>query len=684
MSSFDNLNTLESVIKAYEHLCVEEKQVEDEINELLNKSDDFDSEIKSLKKDMPNMQLIESDVLQLGSMINFTSTLAENVSCKVRRLDLAKTRVAQCLQRVGDILDLKFCTDGIQKALMTEDYEQAAAHIHRFLSMDESDLRNYAVDEGPSGGKVENGLNASSMDEAFIKLHEAEIKLKNIVMKRFDEAVRDDDVASVERYFKIFPLLNQHQEGLKKFSTYLCTKISDKALIKNIPSTNLTHCDKLAQLYETIAKIIDIHQPLVETYYGPGKLISVIEILQKECDRQSKRIFDDFKSKKLLQHAINMVTKSLKPLATSKVDPKEIDQLVSELIMLNGRSEMYFRFISKRARNDVDIAYPESNEKTEYNQERNAKLNQIDLLIRNSELNNVMHEINGVYVLMEEYFMKESALKAIQLDSVETTGSLTSSVLDDVFFIVKKCIKRALSGGSVDVVCAIINHSVALLESSFCETLNERLQNGYPSAATITGAAAALDLTQAYNAIQTGVYLQSTSEVEKARSLFVTALNNLDVACEYVDTLKTNLNDDFKKAGINQIQNESQSQKKLESCLSDLVSLTGRFKSIVTSGLHQICSSMFKPRIKSWIDTFLNSNHVLTEDDLTSFEATDGLRPFTQTFIISIDSLMKTFKEVLTQNNYDTLLSLFSTELIQRLGNAVLKCNYNKVSMKVY
>lgn len=65
----------------------------------------------------------------------------------------------------------------------------------------------------------------SSLDEAFDKLHEAETQLKAIVMRKFDEAVRDEDVASVERFFKIFPLLNQHNEGLKKFSTYLCSQV---------------------------------------------------------------------------------------------------------------------------------------------------------------------------------------------------------------------------------------------------------------------------------------------------------------------------------------------------------------------------------------------------------------------------------------------------------------------------
>lgn len=35
-----------------------------------------------------------------------------------------KNRVTACIQRVEDILDLKYCTDGVQQALQNEDYEK--------------------------------------------------------------------------------------------------------------------------------------------------------------------------------------------------------------------------------------------------------------------------------------------------------------------------------------------------------------------------------------------------------------------------------------------------------------------------------------------------------------------------------------------------------------------------------
>ena len=48
-----------------------------------------------------------------------------------------QSRVSECQQRVNDLIDLRLCSDGVKTAIADEDYEQAAAHLHRFLSMDE-------------------------------------------------------------------------------------------------------------------------------------------------------------------------------------------------------------------------------------------------------------------------------------------------------------------------------------------------------------------------------------------------------------------------------------------------------------------------------------------------------------------------------------------------------------------
>ncbi|PNJ61763.1 COG4 isoform 5 [Pongo abelii] len=133
-----SLTELQELETVYERLCGEEKVVERELDALLEQQNTIESKMVTLHRMGPNLQLIEGDAKQLAGMITFTCNLAENVSSKVRQLDLAKNRLYQAIQRADDILDLKFCMDGVQTALRNEDYEQAAAHIHRYLCLDKS------------------------------------------------------------------------------------------------------------------------------------------------------------------------------------------------------------------------------------------------------------------------------------------------------------------------------------------------------------------------------------------------------------------------------------------------------------------------------------------------------------------------------------------------------------------
>ena len=60
----------------------------------------------------------------------------------------------------------------------------------------------------------------------FKLIFDSLFEVRGIVTRRFEEAVSDEDLASIERFFKIFPLINMHEEGLRKFTHYLRGKLS--------------------------------------------------------------------------------------------------------------------------------------------------------------------------------------------------------------------------------------------------------------------------------------------------------------------------------------------------------------------------------------------------------------------------------------------------------------------------
>lgn len=128
-----------------------------------------------------------------------------------------QSRVSECQQRVHDLIDLQLCSQGVTTAIRDEDFEKGAAHIHRFLSMDQNLLQRTADDVAGS---------ITSVSQAVNTLEQATTEMRQIIRQKFDDAVKKDDLASVERFFKIFPLLGMYDEGIEKFSAYICSMVS--------------------------------------------------------------------------------------------------------------------------------------------------------------------------------------------------------------------------------------------------------------------------------------------------------------------------------------------------------------------------------------------------------------------------------------------------------------------------
>ena len=64
--------------------------------------------------------------------------------------------------------------------------------------------------------------------------------------------------------------------------------------------------------------------------------------------------------------------------------------------------------------------------------------------------------------MQEEFYLEQSVAKAVDLDEWEA-GSPTSTVVDDVFYIVQKGAQRAMATGSVQCACAVLGRVVDLL-----------------------------------------------------------------------------------------------------------------------------------------------------------------------------------------------------------------------------
>uniref|UniRef100_A0A670KCP1 Conserved oligomeric Golgi complex subunit 4 n=1 Tax=Podarcis muralis TaxID=64176 RepID=A0A670KCP1_PODMU len=577
-----------------------------------------------------------------------------------------QNRLYQAIQRADDILDLKFCMDGVQTALRNEDYEQAAAHIHRYLSLDKSVIE--LSRQGREGSIIEANLKL---------LQEAEQRLKVIVTEKFDIATKQEDLPQVERFFKIFPLLGLHEEGLSKFSEYLCKQVANKAEenLQLVMKTDMSDrraaaifADTLTLLFEGIARIVETHQPIVETYYGPGRLYTLIKHLQTECDRQVEKVVDKFIQQRSYHRQFQHVQNSMmRSSVAEKIEPRELDPILTEVTLMNARSELYLRFIRRRIISDFEVGDSMASEDHQ---------KCLDKLLNNCLLSCAMQELIGYYITMEEYFMRETVNKAVAMDTCEK-GQLTSSMVDDVFYIVKKCIGRALSSSSIDCLCAMINHSITELESDFREVLCNKLKMGFPATTFQDfqrGVTSAVSIM--HSSLQQGKFdTKGIESTDEAKQSFLVTLNNVEICSENIMTLKKTLESDCAKL-LSQGFGGEQAQPKIDSCLSDMAAMSNKFRDLLQEGLNELTNSAIKPQVKPWINLFLSVSHNIEEEEFNDYEAND---PWVQQFILNLEQQMAEFKAGLSPVIYDSLTSLMTTLIAVELEKVVLKSTFSRL-----
>uniref|UniRef100_A0A182XDD6 Conserved oligomeric Golgi complex subunit 4 n=1 Tax=Anopheles quadriannulatus TaxID=34691 RepID=A0A182XDD6_ANOQN len=672
-----DISTTEGIEEVCQRITSKEQQIDSRLEEILSQQCQLEAKMRSIGVALSGLSVVSDKSRQLSDMINHTATLAESVSAKVRRLDEARSRVSECQQRVHDLIDLQLCSQGVMSAIREEDFEQGAGHVNRFLSMDKTLLQKTADDVSGS---------ITSVSQAVSTLEQATVQMQQMVNQKFDEAVKRDDLASVERFFKIFPLLGMHDAGLEKFMTYICGKLQVKAakelrssmdIAKAEKRAAVAYADTLTILLENIARVIEVNQAIIENCYGPGRLVQICRILQRECDDEVTKCVQEFCRNRQTGRRIVQINDYIKNAgggstmghyrkpsgggggSIDKLNAKDIDSLIGEITIMHSRAELYVKFIKRRCVNDLE----KSSLPVEVKQERLAEL---QTLLQKSRLNTQMQELLSTYLLFERYFMEESVLKAIGLDKLEE-GQQCSSMLDDVFFIVRKCIRRSNGTQSLDGVCAVINNAASCLEEDYMKALKAPLKAGYP-----TGY---IDLAQAYNAFQSSIQqgrLQ-TSDSDQARGRFIAALNNADMSTEFIETLWKMMTEETE---ITFPGMSAREKEKLDSCLGGLKSVGDSLKALVDFGFQQLRSSAIKPRLHPWVDQFLTHNHNLTEEELATYEASET---FVQFLIVQIDGLLNSFKVALTPRNYDALVSIVTTEITARMERAVKKTTFNRL-----
>lgn len=111
-----------------------------------------------------------------------------------------------------------------------------------------------------------------------------------------------------------FPLCRSFGNSDSMRSLQISERFETQWKLNSISDPNRAHvrfADLMTQLFEIVAEVLKTHQPLVETYYGPGRLLPLLQLVQAECDRQARRVLEQFETARnydRLVHQVRLLT----------------------------------------------------------------------------------------------------------------------------------------------------------------------------------------------------------------------------------------------------------------------------------------------------------------------------------------------------------------------------------------
>jgi hypothetical protein len=273
--------------------------------------------------------------------------------------------------------------------------------------------------------------------------------------------------------------------------------------------------------------------------------------------------------------------------------------------------------------------------------------------------------------------------------------SLTSTLVDDVFYILKKCTERAFSTCSGSSACAVLNFTNTVLardvKDVFVLSLADyasRYSNGkaaqelramasqvekvtavqlaqstslsgssaehhHPVAAEVHAAAGGDDLSGI-----PGLDRQAMLKLKADVSLLVT-LNNMGACIVNIMTLKQHLDAEFDMI----FTERHMARKMIQNCSDELLEISSTYEQILTKGIHIVAASI-TPHVRPLLDVVGQSSYDITEQQFAEKEQEGN---WVQPFLAQLNSELGPLQKCLLDKNFNTLLSSLANFVVKRL-----------------
>ncbi|KAG2447879.1 hypothetical protein HYH02_007335 [Chlamydomonas schloesseri] len=722
LSVINRLTNISDVNKILHETVARERGIDSELDRQLSKRSDLERNFLLLNTPTAEtLELVRADCEQLLQSVQGTAQLADHISSKVRQLDLVQGRVQSVLNKINLILDRTNCINGVQSAMETEDYEAAAQYISSFMELEAKMAAALSAAErsaGSTGGAPppamlqQHTADANQAEDQRRVLMEVRARLEEITERRFEDAVARRDHTAAVRFARLYKPLGKQSEGLKKFIEYL--KVVVGAQARNIYNSlaeqleapaaaagarggppRVDFATALTALFKDMAVCLDEHDALVRETFGEAAVLDVIAGLQTECDNAGSRILQRFTESRRLERVVRDVTSRKRggggggagglpfgaPAAAAggaepATDHRAVEALIEEVLRICGLCEEYNQFMLGKMRAAAAAAAaagaggPYGRESAGGAPGTATAAGQLPLAreaaFRSGSFNVALRELLGRYVALEEYYLDETAGMAIRIDEV-LPEQLTSSMVDDVFFILRKVGLRALAAGQFQATAALLAELNNVLANAFRNALQAKLAPG-PSKA-LAALPAALPPPPAASALP-----GSGSDAALLYPLlgeYCVSLNNTDVAADYAAKLRAEL-----EAHTGGLLAAPADREKARLVLADLAKTGGDFRSLASRGLEALAEGLL-PRLKPTLDEVAALSYSLSEAEYGAGEAEGG--GWAGRLVLALSALSGLLRPLLTPANWEVLFGALLDKLAARLEALLLRKPFSQL-----
>jgi len=431
----------------------------------------------------------------------------------------------------------------------------------------------------------------------------------------------------------------------------------------------------LTSLFESIALIVSQHQPVVEKYYGQGKMLAVAARLVTEADAIGLKVLSSWTEERRVATRLSLArettfpvlkaiargapgTKAGEPIVVQDddkpgLDKREVDGILAEVSMMSGRWQLLRRFLYGRLKEDEeepDTPPPALDHQPgddpppaptpppkEGTTESASPPDEADLsLVEESELGQLLTEqLLAVYRPLEGWYLRSSIEKAHQVDELDTLSqpSLSSS-LDDTFYILKKTLYRLVSTGSIQTVVGLGKEVRMMVERDVAEVWRARMEGAFKDVNAGGGVGRAREE-------------EKDRREREARGVFIIYLNNLDTAADYTARLIDELLAGEAVSSAFFLEGETE---RARLALYGVRGLEDKFRSVLKSGLDHLFNQLLRPRLRPVLsDVYKDVTYVLDEEAYAEAEYSNRVQ---KRFTAAWEQLMQPYRHSMTNTNF--------------------------------